>query len=107
MLPYHDKEPDSPPLPACRPCQSWPIKPIRAHALVFAVFGSLVAPFGGFLMSAVKRAYDIKDFDSLIPGHGGVTDRMDCQLVMILFTSVYFDAFIGWVVAAGPPSHTW
>lgn len=57
-------------------------------------FGSLVAPFGGFLMSAIKRAYGIKDFDSVIPGHGGVTDRMDCQLVMILFTFVHYQTFI-------------
>ncbi len=45
-------------------------------------------------MSAIKRAYGIKDFDSVIPGHGGVTDRMDCQLVMILFTFVHYQTFI-------------
>lgn len=62
--------------------------------MVVGVFGSLVAPFGGFLMSAIKRAYGIKDFDSVIPGHGGVTDRMDCQLVMILFTFVHYQTFV-------------
>ena len=71
-----------------------PIKPIQLHGLVIGTFGSLVAPFGGFLMSAIKRAYGIKDFDSLIPGHGGVTDRMDCQLVMILYTFVHYQTFI-------------
>lgn len=45
-------------------------------------------------MSGIKRAYSIKDFDSLIPGHGGVTDRMDCQLVMTLFTFVHYKTFI-------------
>ena len=69
-------------------------KPIQLHGLVIGGFGSLVAPFGGFLMSAIKRAYGIKDFDSLIPGHGGVTDRMDCQLVMILYTFVHYQTWI-------------
>ena len=49
--------------------------PIQIHALWLGLFASLVAPFGGFLASAIKRAYGIKDFDSIIPGHGGVMDR--------------------------------
>ena len=57
------------------------IYPIQFHALLLGLFASLVAPFGGFLASAIKRAYGIKDFDSLIPGHGGMMDRMDCQFL--------------------------
>jgi phosphatidate cytidylyltransferase len=70
------------------------LMPIQLHALAYGVFASLVAPFGGFLASAIKRAYGIKDFDSFIPGHGGVMDRMDCQLIMLLFTWVHFNTFI-------------
>jgi phosphatidate cytidylyltransferase len=62
-------------------------KPIQLHALVMAVFTSLIAPFGGFWASAIKRTYGIKDFDSIIPGHGGVTDRMDCQVSRNLHAS--------------------
>ena len=51
------------------------------HVLVMAVFSSLVAPFGGFFASGFKRAFNIKDFGHSIPGHGGMTDRMDCQCV--------------------------
>jgi CDP-diglyceride synthetase len=40
-----------------------------------------VAPFGGFFASGFKRAFNIKDFGHSIPGHGGMTDRMDCQYV--------------------------
>jgi phosphatidate cytidylyltransferase len=51
------------------------------HVLVMAIFASLVAPFGGFFASGFKRAFNIKDFGHSIPGHGGMTDRMDCQYV--------------------------
>mmetsp|Transcript_2373 Transcript_2373/g.7853 ORF Transcript_2373/g.7853 Transcript_2373/m.7853 type:complete len:133 (+) Transcript_2373:348-746(+) len=68
--------------------------PIQMHGLGFGVFASLVAPFGGYLASAIKRAYKVKDFEQTIPGHGGVMDRMDCQLLMALFTTVYLNAFV-------------
>ncbi|KAI8993383.1 phosphatidate cytidylyltransferase [Pilobolus umbonatus] len=61
------------------------------HALILALYASLIAPFSGFLTSALKRAAGIKDFGTLIPGHGGLTDRLDCQLFMSVFTYVYFD----------------
>jgi len=65
------------------------VAPIQFHALAFALFASVIAPFGGFFASGIKRAYNIKDFNSLFPGHGGVTDRMDCQFIMGLFAYVY------------------
>jgi len=62
--------------------------------LVMAVFSSLVAPFGGFFASGFKRAFNIKDFGHSIPGHGGMTDRMDCQFLMGVFTYVYYTSLI-------------
>lgn len=70
------------------------VYPIQIHALSLAFFASVVAPFGGFLASAIKRAYSIKDFDSIIPGHGGVMDRMDCQFLMALCTWVHYNTFV-------------
>lgn len=67
---------------------------IQLHALGLGLFVSLVAPFGGFLASAIKRATNIKDFDSVIPGHGGFTDRLDCQFVMFIFTYLYYSTFV-------------
>ncbi|KAF7722396.1 hypothetical protein EC973_003172 [Apophysomyces ossiformis] len=63
---------------------------ISKHAFILALYASLVAPIGGLFASAIKRANKIKDFADCFPGHGGMTDRMDCQLLMGLFTCVYY-----------------
>lgn len=68
--------------------------PVQLHALGLSLFASFVAPFGGFLASGIKRAYGIKDFASFIPGHGGMMDRMDCQLLMALCTWVHYNTFV-------------
>lgn len=68
--------------------------PIQMHSLALAAFASLIAPFGGFFASGVKRAFKIKDFSDSIPGHGGVTDRMDCQFIMGVFSWMYVTTFI-------------
>ncbi|EST05794.1 Phosphatidate cytidylyltransferase [Kalmanozyma brasiliensis GHG001] len=73
---------------------SLPWTPFQLHALVLASFASLVAPFGGFFASGFKRAFNIKDFGDSIPGHGGLTDRFDCQFLMGLFTYVYYTSLI-------------
>ena len=70
------------------------ILPIQLHGLAYGLFASVIAPFGGFFASAIKRAYEIKDFDSIFPGHGGMMDRMDCQLLMMTFTSFHYKYFI-------------
>ncbi|CAO3625686.1 unnamed protein product [Cunninghamella echinulata] len=70
------------------------IAPVQFHSIAMACFASLIAPFGGFFASAVKRAFKIKDFGDSIPGHGGLTDRMDCQFLMGFFAYMYYHSFI-------------
>ena len=70
------------------------IAPMQFHIMVFATFASLIAPFGGFFASGLKRTFKIKDFGDSIPGHGGITDRMDCQFIMGLFAYMYYQSFI-------------
>jgi len=65
------------------------VAPIQFHILVLATFASLIAPFGGFFASGLKRAFKIKDFGDSIPGHGGMTDRMDCQFIMVPNTLLF------------------
>jgi phosphatidate cytidylyltransferase len=69
-------------------------EPMQIHTMIFATFASLIAPFGGFFASGLKRTFKIKDFGHSIPGHGGMTDRMDCQFIMGFFTFMYYHSFI-------------
>lgn len=68
--------------------------PVQLHVLVLASFASLIAPFGGFFASGLKRTFKIKDFGDSIPGHGGMTDRMDCQFIMGTIAFFYYSSFI-------------
>ncbi|KAI9314024.1 phosphatidate cytidylyltransferase [Dichotomocladium elegans] len=61
------------------------------EAIVFGLYASGIAPMGGFLASAIKRSLKIKDFGTFIPGHGGIVDRMDCQLFIGVFTYLYLN----------------
>mmetsp|Transcript_33914 Transcript_33914/g.38991 ORF Transcript_33914/g.38991 Transcript_33914/m.38991 type:complete len:170 (-) Transcript_33914:275-784(-) len=65
----------------------------RFDGMVVAIFSSLIAPFAGFLASVIKRAYGRKDFGTLLPGHGGVVDRLDCQLILAPFVYFYLSLF--------------
>ncbi|CAD5182980.1 unnamed protein product [Musa acuminata subsp. malaccensis] len=68
--------------------------PVQWHALALGLFASIIAPFGGFFASGLKRAFKIKDFGDTIPGHGGFTDRMDCQMMMAVFAYIYHQSFV-------------
>lgn len=68
--------------------------PFVLHSLSLSLFSSIIGPFGGFFASGFKRAFKIKDFGDIIPGHGGIVDRFDCQYLMATFVNVYISSFI-------------
>lgn len=76
-----------------RSVAEWQVCDAQFHALALGTFASFVSPFGGFVASAIKRAYGIKDFAAVIPGHGGMMDRFDCQFVMAMCTYVHIMTF--------------
>ncbi len=53
--------------------------------------GALISMVGDLTASAIKRNYEIKDYGTLIPGHGGVLDRFDS----VIFTApiIYYFAY--------------
>ena len=61
--------------------------PVLVFALAGAI-GSVVSQIGDMAASAIKRNKGIKDYGSLIPGHGGILDRFDS--VIFIAPIVYF-----------------
>ncbi len=67
---------------------------LQFHSLFIGLFASSIAPLGGLFASGFKRGIKIKDFADTIPGHGGVTDRMDCEMLNGAFVYIYLSQFV-------------
>lgn len=65
-----------------------------AHWIGFAVIVSLFATVGDLFESLIKRTCNVKDAGELIPGHGGMLDRIDSLLVAVPAVYLYLILFL-------------
>jgi phosphatidate cytidylyltransferase len=74
------------------------IAPILALSLAASIIGQL----GDLGESALKRHFVVKDSSQLIPGHGGVLDRLDAFVAVAVFAALFgFARANGGFLAAG------
>lgn len=66
-------------------------------ALVLGVLIGILGQVGDLLVSAIKRMANVKDMGILIPGHGGLLDRVDSLLLVTLLYPAILMGFL-WVI---------
>ena len=70
---------------------STPFTPLQAAGLAAVIV--VMGFFGGLVMSAIKRDRGVKDYGDIIPGHGGVLDRIDS----LCFAAPVFFHLVHWI----------
>lgn len=65
----------------------------KVELVAICTFLSLLGQYGDLVFSAIKRYFGKKDFSNLIPGHGGILDRLD-SIVFVLLGFMYFITII-------------
>lgn len=64
--------------------------PMRCFYAVFGGVIAVIAQIGDLVESYIKRSIGIKDSSNLIPGHGGVFDRVDGLIFTAPLVALWF-----------------
>lgn len=71
---------------------------IGIHASILGIMTGFIAPLGDLLESFLKRSFNAKDAGNILPGHGGMLDRIDSFILLIPL--YYFYLF--WIIKLRP-----
>ena len=63
---------------------------LRGNWMVVGLLVSVFAPLGDLVESQLKRTFGVKDSGNIIPGHGGVLDRLDSFIITAPVIYLYF-----------------
>ena len=66
------------------------------HIIILSMLIPLVSVLGDLVFSSIKRFYGIKDFSNIMPGHGGILDRMDSIVFALTTCALYMSIFDFW-----------
>lgn len=62
---------------------------VNSSIIKLTIVFSLIGQAGDFFESSVKRRFEVKDTGSFLPGHGGLLDRMDGQIFIMIASGVF------------------
>ncbi len=60
------------------------IAPLSVNAVILTILLVIAGELGDLVFSKIKRENDIKDFSNIMPGHGGILDRIDSIAFVVI-----------------------